>query len=77
MIEGPTQGLRLIEGLGDCLGEYTPYHSARADLLRSAGKDEEARRAYAKAVELADNIIEKTYFERRLNELSGGARSAD
>jgi RNA polymerase sigma-70 factor (ECF subfamily) len=70
MVEGPSKGLGLIEALADPLRQYTPYHAARADLLRRAGRNQEARRAYEQASELAENEVEKAYFERRLRELS-------
>jgi RNA polymerase sigma-70 factor (ECF subfamily) len=49
-------------------------HAARADLLRRLGRDEEAARAYARAVELSANPVERRFLERRLAGLSAGSR---
>jgi RNA polymerase sigma-70 factor, ECF subfamily len=68
MAEGPDQGLELIDALED-LGDYHLLHSARADLLRRLGRREEARAAYGRALELATNPVERSFLERRLEEL--------
>ena len=44
----------------------TCCHSARADLLRRLGRDAEAAAAYARALELATNPVERRFLERRL-----------
>jgi RNA polymerase sigma-70 factor (ECF subfamily) len=75
MVEGPVKGLQLIEELAGPLAEYTPYHAARADFLRRAGKIDDARRVYSQAIELAENAVERRYFERRLEGLSKGMES--
>jgi RNA polymerase sigma-70 factor (ECF subfamily) len=71
-LDGPLKGLQLIEELRDELAEYTPFHAARADFLRRAGRIDEARRVYTRAIELAENGVERRYFERRVKELSKG-----
>jgi RNA polymerase sigma-70 factor (ECF subfamily) len=71
MEEGPEQGLRLLDGL-DGLDGYHLLHSARADLLRRLGRDDEAASAYARALELAANPVQRSFLERRLAELGGG-----
>ena len=42
MAEGPQEGLRILEGLGDRAKGYYPFHVVRADLLRRSGQLEEA-----------------------------------
>jgi RNA polymerase sigma-70 factor, ECF subfamily len=68
MSEGPERGLELIDGL-DGLDSYLHLHSARAELLRRAGRAAEAGASYRRARELATNRAERSHFERRLNEL--------
>jgi RNA polymerase sigma-70 factor (ECF subfamily) len=68
MAEGPQSGLRLLDRL-DARGELHDYHllhSARAGLLGRLGRDAEAAAAYARALELATNPVERRFLERRL-----------
>jgi RNA polymerase sigma-70 factor (ECF subfamily) len=69
MQEGPRRGLDLIEAI-DGLDEYRPLHSARADLLRRLGRREEAAAAYARALDLDPNPVERRFLERRLAQAS-------
>jgi RNA polymerase sigma-70 factor (ECF subfamily) len=71
MAEGPERGLELMDDpeLGEDLGDYMPFWSARADLLRRAGRGAEAREAYSRALELATNPVERRFLGRRLSEL--------
>ena len=48
------------------LDDYQLLHSARAGLLRRLGRDDEAAAAYARALELATNPVERRFLERRL-----------
>jgi RNA polymerase sigma-70 factor (ECF subfamily) len=79
MAEGPAVGLLLLDEdrLHDELDAYYLYHAARADLLRRLGRTVEATTAYERARELASNVAERSYFDRRLGELydeaTGGA----
>ena len=59
------KSLDLIEAI-DGLDAYLPLHTARADLLRRLGRDEEAAGAYARALELNPNPGERRFIERRL-----------
>jgi RNA polymerase sigma-70 factor, ECF subfamily len=70
MSRGVNEGLRLMLRLEDELGEYYPYHAARADLLRRTGQREAAAEAYERALALCGNTHERAYFQRRLSELS-------
>jgi RNA polymerase sigma-70 factor, ECF subfamily len=68
MAEGPAPGLAILDELVEAgeLGDYRLLHSARADLLRRLGRDQEAAAAYARALELATNPVERRFLERRL-----------
>ena len=77
MVDGPRQGLALIDALaaaGD-LENYHLLHAARADLLRRVGSSAEAAKSYARALALATNDSERRFLERRLREVQrpGGA----
>ena len=71
MAEGPQRGLELLdEGeLADELAGYQWFWSARADLLRRAGRYVEAAGDYRRAVELAKNPAERRFLEGRLEEV--------
>jgi RNA polymerase sigma-70 factor (ECF subfamily) len=67
MSEGPESGLAMIEAI-EGLGDYLPLHTARADLLRRLGRPAEAAEAYARALDLGPNQVERRFIERRLAE---------
>jgi RNA polymerase sigma-70 factor (ECF subfamily) len=67
-LEGPNAALTLLDRLE--LGDYRYYHSTRADLLRRLGRDDEARAAYARALELTQPGPEQRFLESRLGDLS-------
>jgi RNA polymerase sigma-70 factor (ECF subfamily) len=71
MAEGPERGLELMDdpAVADELTDYQPFWSARADLLRRAERTDEAAEAYARALELTTNPVERRFVERRLAEL--------
>jgi RNA polymerase sigma-70 factor (ECF subfamily) len=64
---GPQAALALLDGLD--LETYRYYHSTRADLLRRLGRDDEARAAYARALELTQAGPEQRFLESRLADL--------
>jgi RNA polymerase sigma-70 factor, ECF subfamily len=71
MRDGPEAGLRLIDSIlirGD-LADYPLAHSARAELCRRLGRDEEARTAYQRARSLTRQETQRRFIERRLQEL--------
>lgn len=66
------EGLARLDAL-ERDGDLSSYHllpAARADLLRRAGRAQDARAAYHAALELVSNEVERRYLERRLRELS-------
>ncbi len=71
MRDGPAAGLALIDAIlarGD-LADYHLAHSARAELCRQLGRTAEARDAYQRALDLAQQQPERRFLDRRLNEL--------
>jgi len=70
---GPDQGLAAlagIDGVGQ-LDDYQPYHAARADLLRRAGRIEEAAVAYERALELTTNPAERRFLIDQRDGMTG------
>ena len=67
-VEGPDRGLELLEPLlvEPTLERYQPLYAAHAELLRRAGKPEEAVAAYERAIALSGNEVERAELERRL-----------
>jgi RNA polymerase sigma-70 factor, ECF subfamily len=68
MADGPERGLEILDELaanGE-LDDYRLLHSARADLLRRLGRGRDAAAAYARALALATNPVERRFLERRL-----------
>jgi RNA polymerase sigma-70 factor, ECF subfamily len=75
MVDGPEPALALIEAIdksGDLEG-YHLLHSARADLLRRMGSNEESAKAYLRALDLVTNDSERRFLERRLHEVTNHA----
>ena len=66
-LEGPEAGLTVLDGLG--LDHYRYFHSARAELLRRAGRDDEAGDAYRRALDLAQTDAERRSLQHRLAQL--------
>jgi RNA polymerase sigma-70 factor (ECF subfamily) len=71
MAGSPDAGLALLERVE--LDRYQPFHVARAELLRRSGDDEGADGAYARAIELSANAVERAELERR----RGSPRTSD
>ncbi len=51
------------------LERYQPFHAARADLLRRAGREQDAATAYRQALMLTRNAAEQRFLETRLQEV--------
>lgn len=71
MAEGIDRGLALLDALAseETMQGYHLYFAARADLLRRAGRRDEARAAYLAAHRLVGNEPERRYLAKRLAEL--------
>jgi RNA polymerase sigma-70 factor, ECF subfamily len=66
--DGPAAGLALIDAVlarGD-LANYHLSHAARADLLRRLNRPTEARAAYTRAIDLAQQEPERRFLRTRL-----------
>jgi len=62
---GPAAGLALLEPLR--LHRYQPFHAALAELRRRAGDEAGAQEAYAEAIALSANAVERDELRRRSN----------
>ncbi len=78
MLEGPEAGLAEVARLeaDDRLGSYRYLPSAKADLLRRAGRYAEAAASYEAAIGLTQNEAERSFLTARLAELGGQAGPA-
>jgi predicted RNA polymerase sigma factor len=67
MVEGPAAGLAMLEPLREDrrLRRHHRLHAVHAHLLEMAGKDAEARAAYATAARLATSIPEQRYLNAK------------
>jgi RNA polymerase sigma-70 factor (ECF subfamily) len=76
MRDGPEAGLVLLEALAEhrAIANYHLFHAARGDLHRRAGRPQEARHAYERALALAVQQPERRFLERRLAELEPSPR---
>jgi RNA polymerase sigma-70 factor (ECF subfamily) len=80
---GPEAGLVLLAAMEDPplarrVSDYQPYHAARADLLRRAGRHEESAAAYRLALDLCRSEPERRFLASRLAGLgSSEPRPAD
>jgi RNA polymerase sigma-70 factor (ECF subfamily) len=66
MVDGPETGLVEVERI-DGLGAYLHYHSTRGSLLEKLGREDEARSAYERALELGPTGTERTFLEAKLS----------
>ncbi|MGB8651581.1 MAG: sigma-70 family RNA polymerase sigma factor [Mycobacteriales bacterium] len=67
MADGPAAGLRALDALAaePALASYGYLPAARADFLRRLGRTAEARAAYAEALLLTANDVERDFLVRR------------
>ncbi|WP_225439739.1 RNA polymerase sigma factor [Amycolatopsis eburnea] len=72
MRDGPAAGLALLDALADepRLREYSPFPTARGDLLTRLGRHPEAAAAYRDALALAGTEPERAHLRRRLAEVA-------
>jgi RNA polymerase sigma-70 factor (ECF subfamily) len=70
-VEGPSVALSELERLdAPGLDEFLSYHAVRADLLRRAGRMQEGKEAYVRALALEPSSAERRWLERKASELS-------
>jgi len=70
MVEGPTAGLTLLEGLD--LHDSHRLHAVRAHLLEDTGDLAAAARSYAAAAARTDNVRERDYLVEQAARISAG-----
>jgi RNA polymerase sigma-70 factor, ECF subfamily len=64
-VQSVAAGLAEIESLTSQVNDFLPYHAVRADLLRRAGRRDEARIAYDAALALVATSAERLWLERQ------------
>uniref|UniRef100_UPI003F496467 RNA polymerase sigma factor n=1 Tax=Nonomuraea bangladeshensis TaxID=404385 RepID=UPI003F496467 len=69
--DGPQAGLAALDPMlaEPALATYGYLSAARADFLRRLGRWEEADAAYAEALAMTDNLVERAFLTRRLTEV--------
>ena len=74
MVEGPVSALAIVDqpAVSDDLQSYHLFHSTRAEFLQQAGFGADAAEAYAVAIELVNNPVERQFLERKLRMLKDG-----
>jgi RNA polymerase sigma-70 factor, ECF subfamily len=72
MSDGLERGLAQIDQVGASgqLEDYHLFHAARADILRRLGRKTESAEAYAAALRLVTNQVEKDYLQERLRQVA-------
>jgi len=70
MAEGPEAALPLVDALESPLADYHLWHATRGDLFRRLGRTTEALSCYKRALELAQNEVERRFLSGRVEELS-------
>jgi RNA polymerase sigma-70 factor (ECF subfamily) len=69
MASGAQAGLQMLLCLESLTDGYYPYHAALSDLLRRMNQHEPASDAHERALALCGNNAERTYLQRRLEEM--------
>ncbi len=65
-VEGAAAALAEVDALAAELDRYHLFHATRGELLRELGRDDEARAANRRALELTENPAERRLLERRI-----------
>lgn len=73
--QGPRAGLAVLDAVAG-LERYVPLHAARAELLRRAGDAAAADAAYARAIELSDNAVQRAELAARRAAATAPERAA-
>ncbi|GAA2985910.1 RNA polymerase sigma factor [Actinokineospora diospyrosa] len=69
MADGPAAALAIVDGLVDALPDSHLVPSVRGELLARLGRDDEAREAFKRAVELCGNERERAVLRDKLDAL--------
>ena len=69
-LSGPEAALAMIEPLAGALDGYFHFHGLKGGLLKQAGRDREARAAFADAMALANTAAEAAHIRMQLDRLS-------
>ena len=69
-VQGTGAALAEVEALTAPVEDFLPFHAVRADLLRRAGRRDEARSAYDAALALVTTSAERLWLERQRATLS-------
>jgi RNA polymerase sigma-70 factor (ECF subfamily) len=67
-VEGPAVAYEVVDALP--LDGYHLFHATRAELLVRLGRVDDARAAFARALELTNNAAERAHLERRLRAIA-------
>ena len=73
LAHGPAQALPLLDELESQLSDYYLLPATRADMLRRAGRAEEAAESYRAAIALAPTDPERRFLQQRLDTLSASS----
>ena len=65
-VHGVRAALEELDGLGGALDRYPLFHGTRAELLREAGRRDEAREAGERALRMTANPAQQALLEQRL-----------
>ena len=68
--DGPETALACLKPIAMALMQYQPFHAVQADLLARAGRSDEAKLAYRRAIELSQSDVERRFLAGRLEMLS-------
>ena len=69
-VEGAGAALGRLKPIAMALVQYQPFHAVQADLLARDGQIDQARLAYARAIELSQSDAEKLFLKQRLSEIA-------
>lgn len=72
-LHGATAALEMIEPLGDALAGYFNFFGVRGWLLMQAGRSDEAREAFGRAIALANTPGEAAHIRQQLDALAAAA----
>lgn len=72
MVDGPSAGLAVLEGLGGQLSDHHRWHAVRGQLLARAGAREEATATLRTAAELSPSEVERAHLTALAADVEAG-----